>query len=54
MSFATYFMHLVFAGIPSLLSSDLILFIVPAITISIMFFGLKVIFLKTPKLTKIK
>jgi len=54
MSFATYYMHLIFARIPSLLSSDLILFILPALTISILFFSLKIMFVTTPKLRKVK
>ena len=54
MSFATYYMHLIFSRIPSLISSDLILYIVPAITISILFFSFKIIFFKSPKLRKVK
>ena len=54
MSFATYYLHLIFAKIPSLLSPDLILYILPALTISILFFSLKIIFFKTPKLRKVK
>ena len=54
MSFATYYMHLIFARIPSLISSELILYILPALTISILFFSLKIMFFKTPKLRKIK
>ena len=54
MSFATYFMHLIFAGIPSLLNSDLVLYIVPALTVSILFFSLKIMFFKAPKLRKVK
>ena len=41
MSFATYYMHLIFGRIPSLMSSDLILYILPALTISILFLALK-------------
>ena len=37
-------MHIIFAKIPSLISSDLILFILPALTISILFFSLKIMF----------
>ena len=54
MSFTTYYMHFVFARIPSLLSSDLILYIVPALSISILFFSFKTMFFKTPKLRKVK
>ena len=54
MSFPTYYLHLIFVEIPSKLSSDLILYIVPALTISILFFSLKIMFLKTPKLRKAK
>ena len=54
MSFATYFMHLIFARIPSLVSSDSILYLVPALTVSILFFSLKIMFFKTPKLRKVK
>ena len=54
MSFATYYMHLIFGRIPSLMSSDLILYILPVLTISILFFSLKIMFFKTPKLRKVK
>ena len=54
MSFATYYMHLIFARIPSILNADLILYILPALTISILFFSLKIMFFKTPKLRKVK
>ena len=54
MSFATYFMHLIFSIIPSLLGSDLVLLILPALTISILFFSLKIMFFTTPKLRKLK
>ena len=54
MSFATYYMHLIFGRIPSLTSSDLILYILPALTIAILFFSLKIMFFKTPKLRKVK
>ncbi len=54
MSFATYYMHLIFGRFPSLISSDLILYILPALTISILFFSLKIMFFKTPKLRKVK
>mgnify|MGYP001239769374 CR=1 len=54
MSFSTYYMHLIFARIPSLLSSDLVVYILPALTVSILFFSLKIMFFKAPKLRKIK
>ena len=54
MSFATYYLHMIFASIPSLLSPDSILYIVPALTISILFFSFRIMFFKTPKLRKIK
>ena len=54
MSFATYYMHLIFGRIPSLMNSDLILYILPAITILILVFSLKVMFFKTPRLRKVK
>jgi|TARA_Y100000287_G_scaffold140393_1_gene115125 hypothetical protein len=54
MSFETYFMHLIFAGIPSLLSADLILYIVPSLTVSILFFSFRIMFIRAPKLRKVK
>ena len=54
MSFATYYMHLVFSTIPSLLSSDGILYLLPALTVSILFFSLKIMFYKAPKLRRAK
>ena len=54
MSFATYYMHLIFAKIPSLINSELILYILPALTISILFFSFKIMFFNTPKLRKVK
>ena len=54
MSFATYYMHLIFGRIPSPMSSDLILYILPALTILILFFSLKIMFFKNPKLRKVK
>ncbi len=50
MSFTTYYMHLIFASIPSLLSSDLILYILPVLTFSILLFSFKIMFYKAPKL----
>ena len=54
MSFATYYMHLIFAKINSLVDSDLILYILPALTFSILFFSFRIMFFKTPKLRKVK
>ncbi len=54
MSFATYYMHLIFGAIPSLMNSESILYILPALTISILFFSLKIMFFQTPKLRKVK
>ena len=54
MSFATYYMHQIFGKIPSLLSSDVILYILPVLTVSILFFSLKIMFFKTPKLRRVK
>jgi len=54
MSFATYYMHLIFGRFPSLINSDLILYILPALTISILFFSIIIMFYKTPKLRKVK
>ena len=54
MSLETYYMHLIFGRIPSLMNSDLILYILPALTISILIFSLKIMFFKTPKLRKVK
>jgi len=54
MSLATYYMHLMFARIPSHINADLILYVVPALIISILFFSFKIMFLQTPKLRKVK
>ena len=54
MSLETYYMHLIFGKIPSLINSDLILYILPALTILILFYSLKIMFFKTPKLRKAK
>ena len=54
MSLATYYMHLMFARIPSLVSSDLILYIVPGLTFSILLLSFKIMFFKAPKLRKVK
>ena len=47
-------MHLIFARIPSFASSDLILYILPAMTVSILFLSIKIMFFTTPKLRKVK
>lgn len=54
MSFATYYMHLIFASIPSLVSPDLILYILPILTVAILFFSLKIMFYKAPKLRRVR
>ena len=54
MSFATYYMHLIFVIIPSLITSDLILYFLSALAVSILFFSLKIMFFKAPKLRKAK
>ncbi len=54
MSLATYYLHLFFARMPSMVNSDLILYILPVLTISILFLSLKIMFFKTPKLRKVK
>ncbi len=52
MSFATYYLHLIFMTIPSLFSSDLILYILPALSVLILILSLKIMFYKAPKLRK--
>jgi len=54
MSFATYYIHLIFASMPTLINSDSILYILPALTVSILFFSLKTMFYKAPKLRRAK
>ena len=54
MSFATYYLHLIFSRIPSLVSSDLILYVVPILTVSILIFSFKIMFFNAPKLRKVK
>ena len=54
MSFSTYYMHLIFGRIPSLMSSDFILYILPALTIAILFFSFKIMFFRAPKLRKVR
>ena len=50
MSFTTYYMHMIFAKLPSLFSSELILYVLPVLTVSILFFSFKIMFYKAPKL----
>ena len=52
MSFTTYFMHFIFAKLPALLSSDIVLYILPIMCIAILFYSLKIMFIKSPKLRK--
>ena len=54
MSIETFYMHVIFGRIPSLLNSDLVLYILPALTITILFFSFKIMFFKAPKLRKVK
>ena len=54
MSFATYYLHLIFARIPSLVSPDLILYVVPILTVSILIFSFKIMFFNAPQLRKVK
>jgi len=54
MSFATYYMHLIFAAIPSLISSNSVLYILPLLIASILFFSLKIMFYDAPKLRRAK
>ena len=54
MSFTTYYMHFIFSSIPDLFSSDLILYILPVLTVSILFFSFKIMFYKAPKLRRAK
>ena len=50
MSFTAYYMHLIFADMPSLLSSDIVLYILPFLAVSILLFSFKIMFYKAPKL----
>ena len=43
-----------YASIPNLLSTDLILYILPVLSVLILFFSLKIMFYKAPKLRSIK
>ena len=54
MSFATYFMQFIFAGIPSLFNSDIVLYVLPALTIVILISSLKIMFYKAPKLRRVR
>ncbi|CAX37127.1 Hypothetical protein PMM2067 [Prochlorococcus marinus subsp. pastoris str. CCMP1986] len=54
MSFTTYYMHLIFSSVPSLFSSELILYILPVLTVSILLFSFKIMFYKAPKLRRAK
>ena len=54
MSIATYYMHLLFANISLLAASDIILYVIPILAFLILFFSLKIMFIKTPKLRKIR
>ena len=54
MSFATYYLHLILAGISFQVSYDLILYVVPFLTFSILLFSLKIMFFKTHKLRRVK
>jgi len=53
MSFTKFFMHIIFTNI-SPLNNDLIIYIIPILTLGIIFLTLKTIFYSTPKLNKIK
>ena len=54
MSLATYFMQLILASFPPLLTSDSILYILPTMALLILLFSLKIIFYKAPRLRKAK
>ena len=54
MSITTFFMHLIFAQLPSLISSESILFFLPILSALILIFSLKIMFFKGPKLRKAK
>ena len=54
MSFTTYYMHLIFASISHIFSSDLILYILSVLSVSILFFSFKIMFYKAPKLRRAK
>ncbi len=53
MSIETFYMHLIFGRLPSLLSADLILYLLPALSFLILFFSFKIMFFNAPKLRKI-
>ncbi len=54
MSFATYYMHLILASIPSLVNSESILYILPALSFVVLIYTLKIMFYSAPKLRKVK
>ena len=54
MSFTTYYLHLIFASFPSLIGSDLILYIIPLLTFFILCLSLKIMFYQAPKLRQVK
>ena len=54
MSFVTYFMHLVFVNIPSFFRTDLVLYILPILSVSILLFSLRIMFYQAPKLRRVK
>ena len=54
MSIATYYMHLLFANISLVATSNTILYILPVLTFLILFFSLKIMFINAPKLRKIR
>ncbi len=53
MSFTTFFMHIIFSNI-SFLTNNSILYIIPILSLGIIFITIKTIFYTTPKLRKIK
>lgn len=54
MSFTTYFMHLIFSSIPSLFSSESILYFLTILSVLILLFSVKIMFYKAPKLRGVK
>ncbi len=54
MSLTIYLMHLIFASIPSLFSADSILYVLSALSFSILFLSLRIMFYKAPKLRGVK
>ena len=53
MSFTKFFMHIIFTNINPI-SNQSIIYIIPILTLGIIFFTLKTIIHSTPKLNKIK